>query len=390
MRLTHLADYAVVLMTAAARCPAGARLSATELSGDTGVPLPTAQKLMGQLAGRGLLTSVRGAGGGFALARPADEISLADIVEAVEGPIALTMCADRSQSRMRARRPLPGQAAHGHRRQCRARRARRGSLKQLCSPRRPGSSLRSSVRALDSGLRREQSHERGRQEPRAQGEDRPGLRVGLLVRHRAGVRAQGPERRHRPLHLGQEGRARVDARLAAQGLSRLARDGGGQLGQARHSRRSITRTPIITPRPRPSPSSAASTRSIPKSCRVYEKLGIPIEEQKVLAGVEGARKVAVDAVFDSVSVATTFREELKKAGVIFLSISEAIREYPELVQKVSRQRRPAARQLFRLPQQRGLLRRHLRLRARGRPLPDGAVAPISASMPRTPASSSAP
>src|SRR5687767_8055505 len=71
----------------------------------------------------------------------------------------------------------------------------------------------------------------------------------------------------------------------------------------------------------------------PEILRVYEKLGIPLEEQKVLAGVEGARKVAVDAVFDSVSVATTFREELKKAGVIFLSISEAIREYPELVKK---------------------------------------------------------
>ncbi|WP_057882234.1 Fe-S cluster assembly protein SufB [Tsuneonella troitsensis] len=71
----------------------------------------------------------------------------------------------------------------------------------------------------------------------------------------------------------------------------------------------------------------------PEILRVYEKLGIPIEEQKVLAGVEGARKVAVDAVFDSVSVATTFRAELERAGVIFRSISEAIREYPELVQK---------------------------------------------------------
>jgi FeS assembly SUF system regulator len=94
MRLSHLADYAVVLMTAAARRPAGARLSATELSGETGVPLPTAQKLMGQLAAAGLLSSVRGASGGFALARSAGEISLADIVEAVEGPIALTMCSD--------------------------------------------------------------------------------------------------------------------------------------------------------------------------------------------------------------------------------------------------------------------------------------------------------
>ena len=71
----------------------------------------------------------------------------------------------------------------------------------------------------------------------------------------------------------------------------------------------------------------------PEILRIYEKLGIPLEEQKVLAGVEGARKVAVDAVFDSVSVATTFRAELEKAGVIFRSISEAIREYPDLVRK---------------------------------------------------------
>jgi FeS assembly SUF system regulator len=92
MRLSHLADYAVVLMTAAARRPAGERLSATELAGETGVPLPTAQKLMGQLAGYGLLSSSRGASGGFALARAAQDISLADIVEAVEGPIAMTVC----------------------------------------------------------------------------------------------------------------------------------------------------------------------------------------------------------------------------------------------------------------------------------------------------------
>ena len=94
MRLSHLADYAVVLMTAAARRPAAARLSATELSAETGVPLPTAQKLMGQLAACGLLSSVRGAGGGFALARPSTDISLADIVEAVEGPIAMSACSN--------------------------------------------------------------------------------------------------------------------------------------------------------------------------------------------------------------------------------------------------------------------------------------------------------
>ena len=76
----------------------------------------------------------------------------------------------------------------------------------------------------------------------------------------------------------------------------------------------------------------------PEILRTYEKLGIPLREQEMLAGVvreDGSTpsRVAVDAVFDSVSVATTFKEELKKVGVIFMPISEAIREHPELVKK---------------------------------------------------------
>ncbi|MBS8226668.1 Fe-S cluster assembly protein SufB [Vannielia litorea] len=78
----------------------------------------------------------------------------------------------------------------------------------------------------------------------------------------------------------------------------------------------------------------------PALLATYEKLGIPLKEQMILAGVEGAesapaegRKVAVDAVFDSVSVGTTFKAELASKGVIFCSISEAIKEHPELVKK---------------------------------------------------------
>ncbi|MEJ7925847.1 Fe-S cluster assembly protein SufB [Sphingobium sp. AN641] len=71
----------------------------------------------------------------------------------------------------------------------------------------------------------------------------------------------------------------------------------------------------------------------PEILATYKKLGIPIAEQEMLAGVKGSRRVAVDAVFDSVSVATTFRKELEEAGVIFRSISEAVREYPDLVKK---------------------------------------------------------
>ena len=74
----------------------------------------------------------------------------------------------------------------------------------------------------------------------------------------------------------------------------------------------------------------------PEILKTYEKLGIPLREVEVLEGVvrpEGERKIAVDAVFNSVSVATTFQKELKAAGVIFMPISEAIREHPELVKK---------------------------------------------------------
>ena len=105
MRLSNMADYAVVTMTAAARhCGSAqlvradgkkrARISAGQLALETGLPAPTVQKLVSKLSSAGLLRAVRGSGGGLKLARPAAAISLADIVEAVEGPIALTPCVD--------------------------------------------------------------------------------------------------------------------------------------------------------------------------------------------------------------------------------------------------------------------------------------------------------
>ncbi|WP_316184369.1 MULTISPECIES: Fe-S cluster assembly protein SufB [unclassified Bradyrhizobium] len=98
--------------------------------------------------------------------------------------------------------------------------------------------------------------------------------------------------------------------------------------------------------PKPKKQVASLDEIDPEILKTYEKLGIPLREVEILEGVQPSAagdgesepaaprsKIAVDAVFDSVSVATTFKEELKKAGVIFMPISEAIREYPELVQK---------------------------------------------------------
>lgn len=97
MRLSNLADYAVVTMSAAARHCGGCRTSAGELAAETGLPAPTVQKLVTRLTAAGLLRSVRGAGGGLQLARPAAAITLVDIVEAVEGPIALTACVEGTE-----------------------------------------------------------------------------------------------------------------------------------------------------------------------------------------------------------------------------------------------------------------------------------------------------
>ena len=99
MRLSSLTDYAVVMMAAAARqCGATCRLTATALAGETGLPLPTVQKLVSKLSAAGLIESARGTGGGFRLAREANGISLADIIEAVEGPIAMTVCVDEKRN----------------------------------------------------------------------------------------------------------------------------------------------------------------------------------------------------------------------------------------------------------------------------------------------------
>ena len=97
MRLSNMADYAVVTMSAAARHCGGQRVSATDLASETGLPLPTVQKLVSLLTRAQLLRSARGAHGGLQLARPAAAITLADIVEAVEGPIAIASCCDEGR-----------------------------------------------------------------------------------------------------------------------------------------------------------------------------------------------------------------------------------------------------------------------------------------------------
>jgi FeS assembly SUF system regulator len=92
IRMSKLTDYAIVILAHLARSN-GTTMTAQELAGRSRVPLPTVSKLAKELSKAGLVVSHRGRNGGYGLARPADQISVAEIVEALEGPIALTECA---------------------------------------------------------------------------------------------------------------------------------------------------------------------------------------------------------------------------------------------------------------------------------------------------------
>ncbi|TQV79055.1 SUF system Fe-S cluster assembly regulator [Denitrobaculum tricleocarpae] len=96
-RLNRLTDYAVVVMSQMAMRPEKTN-SAQEIAAESGVPLPTVSKLLGTLTRAGLMTSQRGATGGYVLSRSAESITMAEIIQALEGPIALTACVEGAES----------------------------------------------------------------------------------------------------------------------------------------------------------------------------------------------------------------------------------------------------------------------------------------------------
>ena len=97
IKLSRLADYAVTLLAQMARAPEPTVLTAKSLSKTTGLPFPTVTKLLKKLARAGLLTSIRGATGGYSLEKSSQTISVADVITAIDGPPALTKCIDPNQ-----------------------------------------------------------------------------------------------------------------------------------------------------------------------------------------------------------------------------------------------------------------------------------------------------
>ena len=144
------------------------------------------------------------------------------------------------------------------------------------------------------------------------------------VLNRDRERAERFERRYDPPHFYEEERARVAARVQASSLPPLADDEEPHWPNVKYPR-STSRTSLLFG------AEAEKKKSIdevdPELLRTFEKLGVPMNERAALAGV------AVDVIFDSVSVATTYKERLAKVGIIFCSISEAVRDHPDLVRE---------------------------------------------------------
>ena len=393
LRLSKLTDYAVVVLVRLSR-GTGVQTS-PGIAATTGIPEPTVAKVLKTLAAGGLVASQRGARGGYRLLRPLAAIPVADVIAAMDGPIALTACVEGSAVEcesqclcpMRGRWDPVNEAI-----QQALSTITLADMQEAAIPRafripatavaRPPPNRTHLMSAATETLDTVQSRHPVR------------LQVGLGDRHRDGPRAQGAERGHHPADLRAQGGARLAAGLAAEGVS----PPGSRWTEPHWAR--VEHPPIdyqdlhyyAAPKKKPGPKSLDEVD--PELLRTYEKLGIPLKERAILAGVdpasvEGGRQVAVDAVFDSVSVATTFRETLKKAGVIFCPISEAVRDYPELVQQYLGSRRAGVGQLLRRAEFARCSPTAASSTSRRACAARWSCPPISASMRATPASSSA-
>ncbi len=331
LRLSKLTDYAVVVLV---------RLSGSEgvqtspcIAAAIGIPEPTVAKVLKALAGSGLVASQRGAHGGYRLMRPLGAIPIADVIAAIDGPIALTACVDGGAGceaewicPVRGRWDPVNEAIQQALSaitladmQAPPRRAVPCVVPLLSPRRRIGRKMPVVAETLDA----------------VQSVTQSGYKWGFETDIEMDMAPKG---------LSDDTVRLISARkqepewLLTWRLKAL--ESWRQMQEPHWAK--VWHAPIdyqdihyyAAPRKKVGPKSLDEVD--PELLATYEKLGIPLKERAILAGVEGAGEpsnIAVDAVFDSVSVATTFRETLRKSGVIFCPISEAVREFPDLVRQ---------------------------------------------------------
>ena len=335
LRMTKQADYGIVLMARLAR-GRGDLLPASDLAAETGIPLPTVSKILKLLVREELLESHRGAHGGYCLSLDPAEISVAAMIEALDGPIAFTECIETAPgecSQEATLRDAHQLAAHQPRGQAFAREDHLGR-----APGAPGAAPRPTGRP-GFGLG-----------PLA-GAPPPGTRLPFWGDPMTTSTEMIEELARNEYKFGFV--TDIEQEFAPKGLNEdivrlisAKKEEPEWLLEWRLEafRRWLKMTEPTWPNVHYPPidyqdayyyAAPKSTEKRPESLdevdpellATYEKLGIPLREQEILAGV------AVDAVFDSVSVATTFKAKLAEAGVIFSSFSEAVHDHPELVRR---------------------------------------------------------
>ena len=333
IRLSRLTDYGIVLMSYMAAHRERA-INAAELAAAVQLPLPTVGKLLRLLAREELLVSQRGVKGGYTLAHAPEEISIAAIIRALEGPIALTVVYDRTIRRVRVRAAMP--------------RAQAVAKDQPRRPRCAGADhARRHVQRSGTGALRYQPVLAAARD--ASGAPPGGVSPGGDAMPTAAMRVEDLVNREYQHGFYTDIEADSVPRGLDEDVVRLISAKKHEpdfmlqwrLKAYRHwctmrepTWQNVHYAPIdyqdiiYYSAPKAKTDGPQSLDEVdPELLRTYDKLGVPLQERALLAGV------AVDAVFDSVSVATTFKEKLAELGIIFCSFSEAVQRHPELVRK---------------------------------------------------------
>ena len=293
LRLSKLTDYAVVVLVRLSH--ADTVQTSPGIAAATGIPEPTVAKVLKTLAAGGLVASQRGAHGGYRLLRQLAAIPVADVIAAVDGPIALTACVDGTSRQLRVRGHLPGARplgpgergdppgavgdhAGGHAGSgdpARLPPARRARARPHARPH----AASTEPRAPDRADRRRriapgpQDFQQGVAMPAVtetldtvRAATQSGYKWGFETTIEMDLAPKGLNRGHHPADLRAQGRTRLAAGLAAEGARRVADRWKSRTGRASSTRRSTTRTCTTTPRRRRSPGRKAWTRSIRNCC----------------------------------------------------------------------------------------------------------------------------
>ncbi len=364
LRITKQADYALVLLSQFANAGETAVRTARELSEQATLPLPSVSKILKALSRNGLLASLRGVNGGYRLARSADAISVADVISAIDGPIAFTDCATGTtdpDSTCLLKTACPTRTHWIRINRVVADALMHLSLAEVARP--PLVVLAvPSVGASVPAPAPAASVQNGAGGPAltANGPDTPRDRAPRSSSPAATAPtsdAASKDRRAIEDFASSEYKwgfvSPVEADSLPPGLSEdviraisAKKDEPDWLLEWRLKsyRHWLTMKPptwanvsfppidyqdiVYYSAPKRRGDGPQSLEDVdPELLRTYEKLGIPLKEREILAGV------AVDAVFDSVSVATTFKDKLASLGIVFCSFSEAVREHPDLVRE---------------------------------------------------------